>query len=46
VNFDTDLGSLKKLLVTYIDRVGVTEAELDGKWSLVKGDERIGEEEL
>jgi len=46
VNFDTALRSLKKLLVTYIDGVGVTEAEIDGKWSLVKGGERIGEEEM
>ena len=46
VNFNTDLASLKELLVTYINGNPVCEVENEGKWLLMMGKEKIGEERM
>lgn len=46
LNLDTDLKRLKELLVTYNGDVGVAEVEVDGRWVLMKGGERIAVQAL
>ena len=44
INFGVGLQELRELLITRIDKTGVTEVEDGGKWFLMKGSEKIGEQ--
>lgn len=46
INLDTDLEKLKRLLVTYVNDIGVSEVERDGRWVLLKGEELIAKETI
>ena len=46
LNENIDIEELKRLLITYVDGVGITESEVGGTWALMKGDAIIAHQEI